>query len=53
MRTANPFLLGFAQGLCAGVLVAIIAAALVLRVANLPSKCILDRSAIHDSERHW
>lgn len=34
-RKANPFLLGFAQGLCAGALMAVIAAALVLRVANL------------------
>lgn len=35
MRKTNPFLLGYSQGLCSGVLIAIIAAALVLHIAGL------------------
>lgn len=35
MRKSDPFLLGFAQGLVAGLLTTILAAALVLRVAGL------------------
>lgn len=35
MRKTDPFLLGFSQGILSGVLIAILAAALVLRIAGL------------------